>query len=91
MSSHTRFTITESEIAEMIDWIARLPEIGAPLRGPDGPRVRDALGVFAQERVREMQSGPQHEPSGSHTIMPTSYYPLEFLKLDLIDRVRSLR
>ena len=91
MSTHTQFTVTESELAEMIDWIARLPELGAPLRGPHGPRVRAALGVFAHVRIREMQSVPQHEPSGSHTIMPANCYALESLKLDLIDRVRSLR
>lgn len=86
-------TITTPEIKGMIAWIARLPELGKPLRGQRGPLLRAGLERYAREYLRHSSSKPSKARTDrftTHSFMGAKYYPLEFLRLALIDRVRQL-
>jgi hypothetical protein len=91
---HAHPTITHTEIRELIDWIARLPEFGRPLRGSQGPERRLALERYARECLQRPECKiPQHRGDRwtSHSLMDKRYYPLEFLRLALIERSKELR
>lgn len=75
-------------IRKILDWIAGLPKIGAPLRGGMRKEFRARLELYAIERLAKIPPGDRR---GSHAFIDRDYYRFATLEADLIERVKALR
>ena len=89
---YTQLTMSPSEISEMIDWIAKLPELGRLLRGDKGAHARRGLERYAREYLQRPECRVyKRETWSSHSFMDEGYYERESVRFALMDRIKTLR
>lgn len=83
--SKTRASLLK--IRELLDWIAKMPTVGAPLRGARRRETRSELERYA---VDWLAKNPPAKRTGSHLLMPKGYYQFVELEFELIEQVKAL-